>query len=109
MDATHISTYRSILEKLVADLRASLGQLDTAPVSPDSAIGRLTRMDAMQSQQLAKDMERRQLSRLREAEQALRRIEHGEYGVCANCGEEISAARLRVKPEARLCLQCASR
>ena len=109
MQAAELQHYQELLDQLAAELRRTLDQLDTAPVSPDNAIGRLTRMEAMQSQQLAQEMERRQKARLQEVEEAIKRISRGEYGICTRCEEEISAARLRVRPEARLCLACASR
>lgn len=37
---------------------------------------------------------------------ALTRIKQGEYGYCIECGEEISAARLAMKPEIPLCVDC---
>lgn len=37
---------------------------------------------------------------------ALARVEDGEYGVCQECGEEISPARLRAQPTASLCVHC---
>ncbi len=39
-------------------------------------------------------------------DQALRRIENGEYGKCQNCGGEIKKARLEAVPHARLCIEC---
>ena len=39
---------------------------------------------------------------------ALERIEDGSYGECVNCGAEISAGRLEARPEAALCIECAS-
>lgn len=52
--------------------------------------------------------------RLREREQgllskidaALEKIDHGEYGKCVNCGEDIGIARLRARPVAELCIEC---
>ena len=38
---------------------------------------------------------------------ALQRLDDGTYGICVSCGEDISAARLRVIPEATLCVNCA--
>jgi DnaK suppressor protein len=38
---------------------------------------------------------------------ALRRISHGEYGVCEGCGDDISPKRLEAVPWARLCVECA--
>jgi DnaK suppressor protein len=48
----------------------------------------------------------------REAEQvrdALRRREEGRYGICASCGQSISAERLEARPEATLCIDCQRR
>jgi phage/conjugal plasmid C-4 type zinc finger TraR family protein len=44
--------------------------------------------------------------RAMEATEALRRMNVGMYGVCADCGHRIPAARLRVKPEATRCVAC---
>ena len=43
---------------------------------------------------------------LREIEEALRRLDIGEYGACANCEERIGPKRLRAVPWAQLCLKC---
>jgi len=43
---------------------------------------------------------------LREIDEALRRLDNGEYGTCANCEEEIGAKRLRAVPWAQFCLMC---
>ena len=42
-------------------------------------------------------------------DEALTRLDENEYGICIECGQEISAARLEVKPYARFCLECKSR
>lgn len=42
-------------------------------------------------------------------ERALERIETGTYGICQECGKEISRARLEAVPHARLCIECKSR
>jgi DnaK suppressor protein len=43
---------------------------------------------------------------LREIEESLRRLDIGEYGICANCEEGIGPKRLRAVPWARFCLKC---
>ena len=47
-------------------------------------------------------------SRPTEAVDALQRIRDGTYGVCADCGKRIPAARLQAKPEAKRCVACQS-
>lgn len=46
---------------------------------------------------------------LEEIDRALARIEDGRYGLCVSCGDEISPDRLEARPEASLCIDCASR
>ena len=50
------------------------------------------------------DDARRELALIRAA---LNRMETGSYGVCARCGEDIPAGRLRALPSAALCMACA--
>lgn len=39
---------------------------------------------------------------------ALLRIAQGSYGECVRCGDPIAAKRLEARPEAALCIACAS-
>jgi len=71
------------------------------------SVGRLSRMDAMQTQAMAKANERQRRMELSRIEAALRRIDEDEYGYCQRCGEEIAPERLRVDPAASFCVDCA--
>jgi len=71
------------------------------------SVGRLSRMDAMQAQAMAKANERQRRMELSRIEAALRRIDEDEYGYCQKCGEEIAPERLRVDPAASFCVDCA--
>ena len=80
------------------------------PVELDQArVGRLSRMDAMQAQQMALETARRRRNQLLKVEGALRRIESGEYGCCFVCGEEIDVRRLSVDPANTRCMKCADK
>lgn len=109
MEPGDLARYRKLLEDLRAELQASLAasQDETNPVSPDRAIGRLTRQDAMLAQQMALEIKRRNEGRLSQVRLALERIDAGDYGYCTRCDEEISSARLNVRPEAPTCISCA--
>jgi len=37
---------------------------------------------------------------------ALEKMAEGKYGICEKCGKEIEKERLKVAPEARLCITC---
>jgi DnaK suppressor protein len=44
---------------------------------------------------------------IRDIQSALARIEDGSYGICDQCGKDISEGRLRAVPEATRCVNCA--
>jgi DnaK suppressor protein len=71
------------------------------------SVGRLSRMDALQSQAMAQANERHRRAELSRIEAALRRIDEDEYGYCLKCGEEIAAKRLEADPAASFCVDCA--
>jgi DnaK suppressor protein len=58
------------------------------------------------SRELDAKISMRQHKQLKEIEEALERIKHGEYGTCEECGEPIPEQRLRLFPSARLCVRC---
>jgi len=78
------------------------------PVDLTQPIGRLSRMDAMQQQQMAiasRAAQRQRLKMLRHAEHAIGR---NDYGFCRSCEEPIGFQRLKVRPESLYCLACQS-
>lgn len=74
-----------------------------------SKVGRLSRMDAMQAQAMAKASGLRRDAMLRGITAALKRIDDGEYGVCGMCGEPINSRRLEFDPTVLLCVDCANK
>jgi DnaK suppressor protein len=104
------------LTVLAAEIATELERLErsisisgdaAAPVALDqTAVGRVSRADALQNQQLSVSMHTRSLARHTELLDAQRRIERGEYGVCQQCGALIPFGRLLVFPEARWCAAC---
>ena len=81
---------------------------DRAPVTLDQqSVGRLSRMDAMQVQAMATAVEARRRGRLQQIEEALRRLDDGDFGYCVECGEDIPAKRLEIDPAASRCIDCA--
>jgi DnaK suppressor protein len=48
----------------------------------------------------------REREKIRNIDEALARLEEGEYGICEDCEEEIPLGRLKAMPFARLCVKC---
>ncbi len=74
-----------------------------------TSVGRLSRMDAMQAQQMALAAGRKRQLALSRIHAALQRIEDGDYGYCLTCDEEIAVKRLALDPAAPTCISCANK
>ena len=83
-----------------------LSEESVKPVSLDEPIGRISRVDAMQQQAMAKAGRGAALVRYQQVEAALQRCKDNEYGLCAQCEEDIGYGRLKARQEARLCIRC---
>ena len=109
MTIDHEAARKLLLERrdeLTALSEMSADSRDAVALDQQS-VGRLSRMDAMQAQAMAKASERQRRAELSRIDAALRRIEQDEYGDCLKCGEEIAPERLRVDPAAAFCVDCA--
>ncbi|MCW5714944.1 MAG: TraR/DksA C4-type zinc finger protein [Bauldia sp.] len=109
-DADLEKRFRPILERELADIERLLADNaeNSAPVTLDQqSVGRIARIDAMQVQPMAKEAEARRKVRRQRILGALARMETGEFGTCASCGEPISNGRLTADPTSHLCVTCA--
>jgi DnaK suppressor protein len=103
-------------QELQQDLLRSRGELqeqlqrteaDSKPVQLDQQmVGRLSRMDAMQQQQMAAATVTQVKAHLKRVALALAAIEAGDFGYCRKCDEPIAFPRLKVRPDSPLCIRC---
>lgn len=101
---------RKALEALREQVLAATEQGAEAakPVELDQQrMGRLSRMDALQGQEMARAAERRRETEIRKIDAALARLDSDEYGWCVRCGEEIAPERLRLDLAVPVCIDCA--
>ena len=105
----------SELHDLLATLHAALcAQLEdptgaAEAVELDQAmVGRLSRMDAMQHQEMAKAQRRRAQERVQRVARRIEQYANDDeaFGHCKDCFDAISAARLRALPDSDLCVDC---
>jgi len=89
------------IERLLSD------SIDSSrPVDLGLSIGRLSRVDAMQQQAMAKANREGHQRRLVFIDAALRTLKSGRYGLCRSCEEPISLKRLEARPETPFCIEC---
>ena len=101
--------YQKLIELQLEGLTAdnALGQSAQKTVELDQqSVGRLSRMDALQSQAMALAQQRRRdvLKGLLQA--ALQRLKEEEFGYCLECGDEIEETRLLANPAVIKCMPC---
>jgi DnaK suppressor protein len=104
-----LQEFKTALEAQRTELHKAAVSLDEAskPVKLDQAmVGRLSRMDAMQGQQMAMAAARRNELQLVKIAASLKRIAADDYGYCFVCEEEIDIRRLHADPTATRCIQC---
>ena len=109
LSGEQVEELRVRLLELVAELERGLRESASSakPVVLDqSSVGRLSRMDAMQQQAMAKATRQKTQLRVAQCKVALSSFDRDEYGLCRKCEEPIGYARLSAKPEAPFCLAC---
>ncbi len=105
-----LKAIRQTLERERADLLAMSAAAadERRPVELDQQrVGRLSRMDALQVQAMAKAVEVRRQGRLQRIEAVLKRLDEDDYGYCVECGEEIPAERMAIDAATTRCVDCA--
>ena len=111
MNDSRLKEFRALIQTRLSELAQedTLGQQAQAVVTLDQqSVGRLSRMDALQSQAMAKAQQTRRNLLTQQLRTALQRIENGEFGACEDCGDWISEKRLTLNPTALKCISCAS-
>lgn len=106
-----IERYRPRLQGELKELLALSERTAAArgPVQLDQqSVGRLSRMDAIQAQQMALASERARKMQIDRIRRALDDFEKGTFGWCAVCGNEIPDGRLDADPAVHLCVNCAA-
>ena len=105
-----LKAIRQTLEQERADLLAMSAAAadERRPVELDQqSVGRLSRMDALQVQAMAKAVEVRRQGRLQRIEAVLKRLDKDDYGYCVECGEEIPTKRMAIDAATTRCVDCA--
>ena len=105
----NIDKIKQSIENEIKDLKilSKKSKVSRNPVELDQqSIGRLTRIDAIQQQQLQIASEKNRLNRINLLNATLKRIETGNFGHCIICEEDIPLKRLLIDPIVIKCTTC---
>ncbi len=110
MNSLDIEYFRDLLKKMRQDIQHK-GESTIEDMTEDRE------MYADPADRASAESDRAFILRLRDRDrkliqkidQALERIENGSFGICDDCGDDISTARLKARPVTTLCIKCKSR
>lgn len=92
--------------KIVEDSIEQLKEL-TKPISPENAIGRVSRMDAINNKSINEASLRKAEEKLSKLQLSLSRIDDKDFGICMRCKKPIAIGRIMLMPQSNKCVNCA--
>ncbi|HMB63227.1 MAG TPA: TraR/DksA C4-type zinc finger protein [Eudoraea sp.] len=106
MNKTNI---RELLESEIAKTERKVRQYEelSQPIAPDNAIGRVSRMDAINNKGVMDAALRKARERLKGLKENLERLESSDFGVCQKCKRSIPIERILLAPQSSFCVNCA--
>lgn len=104
---------REIEEKIKAEISETEARIIhyrelTKPISPENAIGRVSRMDAINNKSINESALRQSEEKLKNLKRVLEKAGGKDFGICMKCKRPIPVGRLMIRPESLYCVQCAS-
>ena len=106
-----IEQLSAIQNKILSDIESLKKRIEETeefsdPVEPDNAIGRVSRMDAINNKTIFDASLRNNRERLSKLENALKSLKDKDFGICRKCYQSIPMERLLVRPEIKTCASC---
>jgi DnaK suppressor protein len=101
---------RTLIPQRIVNIKRDIVELVelTKPIEPDCAIGRVSRMDAINNKSINDAALIKKRLQLEGLEASLKSLDEKNFGKCLVCGNEIQMGRILIMPESRKCMACAS-
>jgi DnaK suppressor protein len=109
MDSGVMTYFNEVLQERLRELLCGSGDLCSkieVERNMDGPVDEVESAVARSQDEFRLHMRQRNRKLLLEVQEALRLIEDGEFGICLECGGNISIARLKVQPMTTVCLEC---
>ncbi len=78
----------------------------TKPIAPNVAIGRISRMDAINNKSVNETSLRQSENKLKNLKRVLENFGTEDFGICLKCKQQIPVGRILIRPESLLCVNC---
>jgi len=101
-----------IRRKLINEIKETKALIEeykelTQPIEPDCAIGRVSRMDAINNKSVTEAALRQAEGKLNSLNRVYSQLGSDDFGLCLNCKNQIPLGRILIRPESLYCVNCA--
>ena len=77
------------------------------PIAPENAIGRVSRMDAINNKSVVEAALREAKKKIKQLKLMQSKVDKKDFGTCIKCKQEIPFGRLIIRPHSKFCVNCA--
>ena len=77
------------------------------PIAPENAIGRISRMDAINNKSVVEAVLREAKNKMQQLKVMQTKIRDADFGSCIKCKKHIPLERLMIRPHSKFCVNCA--
>jgi len=110
MNTTKLKEIETLIHHEIEKTEMSISNLEelTKPIAPENAIGRVSRMDAINNKSVNDAALKKAKQKLKNLQITLTNLYEPAFGVCAKCSNAIPIGRIMLMPHSRFCVNCAS-
>lgn len=110
MTEKELKNIESVIIEAIEKTKQSILNLEelTKPIAPENAIGRVSRMDAINNKSVNEAALIKATQKLKNLEITLSNLNETGFGVCAKCHNNIPIGRIMLMPHSRFCVNCAT-
>lgn len=110
MTSKELNEIKKIITEEVKKTESSIDHYKelTKPIAPENAIGRISRMDAINNKSVNDAALKKAELKLKNLKIALNNLNDSNFGKCANCSQNIPIGRILLMPQSRFCVNCAN-
>jgi len=103
---------KEIQEKLLSEIETTQLKVDEytelcKPIAPENAIGRISRMDAINNKSVVEAVLRETKNKMQQLQVMQNKINDADFGTCIKCEQIIPFGRLLIRPHSKFCVNCA--
>lgn len=110
MNKEELKNIEIIIKTEIENTVHSISNLEelTKPIAPENAIGRVSRMDAINNKSVNEAALSKAKQKLKNLKITLSNLNEPDFGICAKCKHIIPIGRVMLMPHSRFCVNCAS-